>query len=434
MSRLTPAVLRRVVQPESLGIASTAQLQAPAEIVGQPRAVAALRFALQTRDHGFNVYVAGPPGVGKMTTVQALVAHEIQGAPTPADWCYAHNVADPYEPLAFMLPAGRGRALQGDMAAFCAYVQRELPRAFERDEYTSHREALLRELTRQREQELERLSAQAAELSYAIRVTPAGVAMIPLRDGQPISTEVFQELPAPERDRFFAQREVLQGEIDAMLKRVRELERTAQEQLQQFDAGVALHVVRQQLEVLEERYRDLPAIRAYLAAVQQDLLAHLAPIQAGHHEGLEGGIEDGAAQLLYRYTVNILVTHASDQGAPIVVERHPSYANLCGRIEREARMGTLVTDFTMLRAGALHQANGGYLILAADALLSSPLAWEGLKRALLNHELQIEDAGESLGFISTRSLRPLPPVSFISGRSARSMRGWSCSPGCLRGA
>jgi predicted ATP-dependent protease len=407
MIRLEPAALRRTVHPDSLGIDSTEQLGAPAEIVGQPRAVAALRFALQTRDHGFNVYVAGPPGVGKMTAVQTLVAHEIQGSPTPSDWCYLFNFADPYQPAACALPAGRGRVLERDMAAFCEHVRRELPRAFEHDEYTGQREELLRELNRQREQEIEQLSAEAAELDYAIRVTPAGVAMIPLRDGQPLSSEAFQELPAPERDRFFTQRDVLQRKLDAMLKRVRERERAVQDQLQQLDAGVALQVVRQQLEALEERYGDLPQVLAYLAAVQQDLLAHLATVQPGRVDGLEGG-EDGAAQLLRRYQVNVLVAHEEGGGAPLVVERNPSYTNLCGRIEREARLGTLVTDLTMLRGGALHRANGGYLILAADALLSSPLAWDGLKRALVNYELQIEDAGESLGFISSRSLRPQP--------------------------
>jgi predicted ATP-dependent protease len=410
MIRLDPSALRRAVLPDSLGIESTAQLHAPAEIVGQPRAVAALRFALQTRDHGLNVYAAGPPGVGKLTAVQALIAAEVRGAPTPADWCYVQNFADPYQPQVLALPAGRGRGLQGDLAGFCAYVRRELSRAFEADEYTSHREELARELNRQREQALEQLSARAAELSFAIRVTPVGVAMMPMRDGQPIPSEAFQELPAPERERFFAQRDTLQVAIDAMLKQVRELERVAQEQVQQLDAGIALRVVRQQLEALEERYRDLPAVLAYLTAVQQDLLMHLALIQAGRAEGPEGGpaAEERAAQLFRRYEVNLLVAHEEGQGAPIVVERHPTYPNLCGRIEREARFGTLVTDFTMLKPGALHRANGGYLVLAADTLLSNPLAWDGLKRALQNCELQIEDAGESLGFISTRSLRPEP--------------------------
>ncbi|NTU79238.1 MAG: AAA family ATPase [Chloroflexales bacterium] len=408
MIELEPSALRRVVDPDALGIESMAQRPASTEIIGQPRAVAALRFGLRASDHGFNMYVAGPPGVGKMTTVQSLVAHEIQGSPTPSDWCYVHNFADPYRPVAHALPAGRGRALQRDMCGLVEHVRRELPRAFERDEYTSHRETLLRELNRQREQALEQLTAQAAELGFAIRATPTGVAIIPLRDGQPIPNEAFQELAAPERDRLLAQRDALQCEIDAMLKRVRDVERAMQEHLQQLDVGVALHVVRQQLDGMEERYRDLPAILAFLGAVQQDLLAHVELLQAGHTAGLEGITDEGAAQLLHRYEVNLLVEHGEGQGAPIVVERHPSYANVCGCIEREARFGTLITDFTMLRAGALHRANGGFLILSADALLSNPMAWEGLKRALLNRELQIEDAGESLGFISTRSLRPQP--------------------------
>jgi len=412
---LTAAQLRRTVDPQALGIQTTADLTPLAGLIGQPRAAAALRFGLGLDGLGFHIYVAGPPGLGKMTAVQTFLQDTAARKESPPDWCYVNNFDDPYQPKALQLPAGQGRQLQADLKQLIEHIRREIPKAFDSEEYGAKRDEITKTLNRQRAEIFERLGERATQNGFVLQMTPMGIAIVPVLGGRPLSEAEFQALPASAREDLQRRRETLEDEIKAAMKQVRDLERATQEQLQALDRQVALHVIGGLIEDLTEKYRTAPEVGNHLKAVQQDLLANLelfkpgafvppAPVPAGLPLPLPWGQD-----LPFRkYQVNVLVDNSHQAGAPVVIELNPSYHNLFGRIEKETQFGTLYTDFTLIKAGALHRANGGYLVLPAEDVLRHLFSWESLKLALRSRDIQIEDLGERLGFVAAKSLRPEP--------------------------
>lgn len=412
---LQPEQLRRTLDPQSIDLAQLTPAAIADGIIGQPRAVAALHFGLNMRDGGYNIYVAGPPGSGKMTTARAFIAELASHQPTPGDWCYLNNFDDPYQPIACALPAGAGRRLQQDMQALVEHARREIPRAFESDEYTARRDELMKELNRQRDQLLGEFSAHAEREGFAFQITQFGMLLVPLAQGRPLNEGEFEALPEEQRADFIRRRELMQDELKVVMKRGRAIERGVQAQLEELDHQVALSVVGGLVEDLEEQYAAHPAVTAYLAAVRQDILAHIElfrPAPAPRDVAATAGAEWSRELALRRYGVNVLVDNSKQRGAPVVVDLHPTYGNLCGRIEKESQFGALHTDFTLIKAGVLHQANGGFLVLSVEDLLRDPLGWDGLKQALRSGVIEIEDPIERMGFMSTRSLRP-QPIPFV---------------------
>ncbi|MDR7415935.1 MAG: AAA family ATPase [Armatimonadota bacterium] len=418
MQRLEPAHLRRTVDPTTLGIESTDQVLPLEGIVGQPRAVESLRFGLQMRDRGFNVYVAGLPGLGKMTAVRAFLEETARRQPTPPDWCYVNNFTDPYQPRVVQLPPGRGREFQQDMRALIARVRREIPKAFESEEYGTRRDEIIKGLERQRSEIFEQLQQRAAQAGFTLQPTPIGILVIPVLGGRPISDAELQALPAPAREELQRRRETLQEEVKAALKQVRVLERAAEERLRTLDRQVALHVVGGLIEDLMEKYASCPEITEHLQAVQQDIVENLeffkgpseapAPAVGGMLPPIPLPVPWSRELFLRRYEVNLLVDNSHQQGAPVVVELNPSYTNLFGKVEKETQFGALYTDFTMIKPGALHRANGGYLVIPVEDLLRNAVSWDGLKRALRSEQVEIEDLVERLGLVTTKTLRPQP--------------------------
>ncbi len=412
--RLSPEQLRRVFDSKELGCDTTENFPPLVDIIGQERAVKALKFGLGIQAVGFNTYVAGPPGIGKMTAVQAFLQELAKKKETPPDWCYVNNFADPDQPKALKLPTGRGRELQRDMKNFIEHVRREIPKAFESDEYEARREEIIKTFTEQREAVLAHISAHAMEAGFTLQATPMGVLMIPVVKGQPLSETEFLALPTEERERLQHRREELQEELKVAFKQTRELERQAQEKLQELDQRVALFIVGGLIEDLFEKYKDLPEVTEYLKSVQKAILEDIESFKAKPASEPQPSPDGGppmpwVQDLPFRkYQVNVLVDNSQQQGAPVVVELNPSHSNLFGRIEKETLFGALYTDFTMIKAGALHRANGGYLVLPIEDLLKNLFSWDGLKRALRSRQIEIEEMGERLGFVSTKSLRPQP--------------------------
>jgi len=423
--RVEPERLRRTFDLQRLGISSTEELPPLEGIIGQERAVRALRFGLGVESVGFNTYVAGPPGIGKMTAVQAFLEDLAKQKPTPADWCYVNNFDDPYQPKALKLPPGKGRELQQDMRALIQHVREAIPKAFESEEYNARREEILNAFNKRREKILEELGQRAQGAGFALQATPFGVLIVPVREGRPMSEAELQQLPDRIREEIQRRREALSEELQQAMKEIRRLERAAQQKLQELDRQVALYIVGGLVEDLVEKYRDLPEVVEHLQAVQKDILENIGlfrtpPAQLAQSAQPAGPGQPGgppvplppglwAPELPFRkYEVNVLVDNSGQQGAPVVVEMNPSYPNLFGRIEKEMHLGALYTDFTLIKPGSLHRANGGYLVLPVEDLLVNPFSWEGLKRALRSREIQIEEIGERLGFLTTKSLRPQP--------------------------
>ncbi|OGF55339.1 MAG: ATP-dependent protease, partial [Candidatus Fraserbacteria bacterium RBG_16_55_9] len=410
---LTPKQLRRVFAPRELGCETTEDHPLLTGIIGQERAVKALRFGLDIQAVGFNTYVAGLPGIGKMTAIQAFLEEFAKQKETPPDWCYANNFAAPDQPKVLKLPAGRGRELQRDLKHFIDQARREIPKAFDSEEYNSRREEIAKGLNQQREAVLQRLNTRATQAGFTLQGTPLGVMVVPVLGGRPLSDAEFLALPASAREDLESRREQLQEELKVAMKQAREFERAAQVKLQELDQQVVLFVVGGLIEDLFEKYKDLPEIGEHLQALQKDIQENIEVFK-GSSTSAQPSSDGGPAMpwlqdLPFRkYQVHVLVGNSEQQGAPVVLELNPSHSNLFGRIEKETLFGALYTDFTMIQDGALHRANGGYLILPAEDVLNNLFSWDGLKRALRSREIQIEEMGERLGYIATKSLRPQP--------------------------
>lgn len=408
----------RRFDPTRLGFNTTAELTPREGIVGQDRAVRALGFGLDIHEPGFNVYVAGPPGIGKMTAVQAFLAELAARKPTPSDWCYVHNFADPYEPMALRLPPGRASQLQQDMRTLVDYVRRELPRTFESEQYGSHKEKIVQALNAQRSEHLQRLGAQALQEGFALEMTPMGLALTPMQNGQPLAEAEFQALTPKAQGDFRRRHEGLQDAVQAMWKQVRQVERAAHEGLRALDQQAAAYIVGGQMDDLLDRYADLPEVQSYLRAVQTDMLENIDSFKPPSDDGARPQEQptgrtsspapprQGIGGVFRKYEVNVLVDNGGREGAPLLVELNPSYLNLFGRIEKEPEFGALRTDFTMILPGALHRANGGYLVLPTEELLRSPYSWDALKRSLRANEVEIEELGERYGNLAVKGLKP----------------------------
>lgn len=417
---LTAEQVYRRFEPEELGFKTTAELPPREGIVGQERALRALRFGLDIQEPGFNVYVAGPPGIGKMTAVQSFLHELARAKPTPSDWVYLHNFAEPYQPRALPLPPGRAIPLQREMRGLVAYVRRELPRAFESDQYGLRRDEIVQQLNAERNQHFERLGAAAGQAGFALEMTPVGLTLTPTQNGQRLAEQEFQALPAEVQADYRRRHASLQDDIQTMGKQVREVERAASERLRALDHEAAAYVVGGQMDDLFDSYADLPELQDYLRAVQADMLENIEAFKPRPTEGApepdpSGGStpsfplhRQGGGDVFRKYEVNVLVDNGSGEGAPVLVELNTSYMNLFGRVEKEPEFGALRTDFTMIISGALHRANGGYLVLPTDELLRSPYSWDALKRSLRAHEIEIEELGERFGTVAVKGLKPQP--------------------------
>jgi len=402
--------LRRICDPSSLGFRTTEGLKPVEGIIGQARAIRALQFGLAIQEHGFNIYVAGLPGTGRTTAVKAFLEELARQKEVPTDWCYVHHFKDPYFPKAMKLPPGKGKVLQEDMRKLVEEARREIPRVFEKEDYTMRRERIGDGLRKKREALFTRLGERAQEKGFLIQSSQVGLLIIPVVDGNPMSDQDFMALPPERKEEILKRHSVVEEELKAVTKELKAAEKEANEELQNLDREVALFAVGYLLNDLKERYEDLPQVLNYLKEVQEDILENIGQFRGGGEGSSEMLLPMARLrELAFRkYQVNVVVDNSGMTGAPVVMEFNPTNNNLFGRIEKESEFGALVTDFTMIRAGSLHRANGGYLVVQVEELLRNIFSWDGLKRSIRNREIAIEEAGERLGFIATKSLSPEP--------------------------
>jgi lon-related putative ATP-dependent protease len=402
--------LRRVCEPSILCCESSAELNALGSIIGQERAMRALKFGLGIKERGFNIYVAGRPGTGRTTAVERFLEEIARGEPTPSDWCYVNNFRDSSRPNAIQLPAGKGVQLRTDLENLVSTAAREILNAFESEEYAMQRDATLKTFQQQKQGILQQINEQAIQSGFVIQPSAVGLLTIPLKNGKPISEEEFMTLSPAEREEIGKKQEQLNTALEAVIRQAKGLDKGAVEALQKLDRQVGLYAIQHLFADLKDKYAGLDEVLAYLDDVQQDILDNLGDFKPKAEEQpaipLPGvNRKDSPTR---KYQVNVFVDNAGQVGAPVVLERNPTYANLFGRVEQEAQFGTLVTDTMLVRRGSLHRANGGYLVLPMEDVLRNPLTWDSLKRALENKEIIIEDIGEKVGLISSRSLRPEP--------------------------
>lgn len=410
ISPLTPDVLRKICPPESLPFEGTDELKPLEEVIAQDRAVEAITFGVGIRSEGFNLFVLGPAGTGKTTAIKRFLASEAAKLQTPPDWCYVNNFADPQRPRVLCLPPGRARLFQADCERLLAELKTGVPRAFESEAYEQNRQTILEELQKQTSDELESLRKRAEEFGFGLGKTASGFIIIPMFRGKPLKPEGFEGLDEETKQQVNLRLEEVQKDLAATRRRIRDLEREAKNRLEGMDREVATSAVDHLIEEVKERYADHAAVQAHLEAIREDVIADVDLFRR-EQSGTQGPPELTAMlrqglDPFDRYRVNVLIEHREDGGAPVVVESHPTCQNLVGRIEHQVHMGALYTNFLMAKGGALHRANGGFLVLEAMELLKQFFAWDQLKRTLKNRRIRIEEPGEQFRLYSTVTLEP----------------------------
>jgi len=400
--------LCRTCDPERWTFETTEELEDLPGTLGQPRAVAALRFGVGIEHEGYNLFAFGPQGIGKRTTVEAFLKERASQMAVPMDLVYVNNFEEAHRPVCLRLPAGRGRVLRSDMESMTRDLQGTIATALDGAEYKTQRGVIENTNKARHEEALAAIHQLATESGFLMMRTPMGMVFAPGRDGEVMSPEALEALGEEEGAALMGKREALEQAFKEFAEELPEWERSRQRRLRELARTVTAQAVSRLMAELRSKYADLEGCARFLGAVEQDIVNHSAEFVKSNEDGhAEEPVDNPQTNpLLRRYQVNLLIDHAEATHAPVVVEEHPSHANLVGRVEYLSRMGALVTDFLLIRPGALHRANGGFLVLEARHLLMQPYAWELLKRVLRSKEIRFESLSQTLSLSTTVSLEP----------------------------
>jgi lon-related putative ATP-dependent protease len=416
-SPLPPERLFKYCDPEQFDFTDTRALPEPDQAFGQARAMQALDLALDIRSRGYNVFVLGRAGSGRHATIRRLLESHAARQPAPPDWCYVDNFKQPNKPRALSLPAGQGQRLRAAMQAFVGELGQAITAALESDEYRLRVEAIQKDLKTREEALLRALGDEAGQQHIVLLRAPQGFAFAPMQDGQPMGSEAFEALPEEERKRFATAIEELGEKLRALLGELPRLRREGQARLRTATREAIALAAGHLVDELKEQFTAQPAVLAFLDDVRADVVESGGALRDMPRDMPREAVREGEEEevgamtgtvSLRRYEVNLLEPHDSAGRAPVVFAENPTYPNLAGRVDHLARMGALLTDFTLIRAGDLHRANGGYLMIDAARLVLQPYAWEALKRTLKSGKIAIESLPQLLGWINTVPLEPEP--------------------------
>ncbi len=409
---LKPENLRAACDIDTLGFETTSDLASlKFKVVAQNRAQRALEFGLGIKDHEYNIYVAGPRHARKTETIKDYVSELAAKEPCPPDYLYVHNFKEPERPRSLVLPTGRGRAFKTDMEELLTNLKIHVPEIFESEEYNNRREALVSQFTKERNAILHELDTRANQEGFILNISHTGLMLFPGKEGKPMAEEELKALSEEERESLRQRSNALHAEMNEAIAKIRRMEKEFQEAERKLDQDIALAAVGQNIEDLVEKYQDYPQVTEYLREVEGDVLKNIDDFKkkSGGPSPLPFPMPEPS---FTQYQVNLFVDNAECKGAPVIHETNPNYTNLLGGVERRAQFGALVTDFTLIRPGSLHRANGGYIILNMLDLLRWFFSYEALKRCLKEREIKIEDLAEQMGFIAARTLQPQPiPLS-----------------------
>jgi lon-related putative ATP-dependent protease len=400
------------IDPETLGFDTTESLCPPEEgVVAQDRAIEAIKFGMGMKDVDYNIFVAGQPKTGLTYIARTFLEKTAKAEPTPPDCCYVYNFKEPDSPNYLSLTAGRGKELQKSMEQFVQTLQAKIPEVFDSEDYSAKEAEVHQAFERQRRDIIDALSQRAKEQGFILQFSQVGMVIVPAaEDGQPMSQEELSQLPEEKKQELREKSDNLQKEMNDAIKDIRKAEGAFREKHSKLDAEIAMYVVGHLMETLEEQFKDENEVLEYFQEVQADILENIDDFKKkAEPQAPAAPMPMPPKEVTFRkYDVNVLIDNSETEGAPVIIESNPSYPNLFGSIERQAYFGALFTDFTMIKPGALHKANGGYLVLKALDLLKYWISWEALKRAIKDRQIKIEDLGELYGIFSTRTLKPTP--------------------------
>ena len=405
---LSPDRLYRPCDTERFTFTTTDELEDLAESIGQMRATDAAHFGIGMRHAGYNLYLMGRPGSGKRTLIHQLLDQRAAGEPRPADWCYVHNFSKPDKPRAIQLPAGMGTRFHADMQQLVSELQVTIPAVFEGDEYRRRLSQIDEEYGERQTRAFGAVGDEANTQGIALLRTPNGFSFAPMKGDEVMSPDEFGKLSQEEKSRIENETSRLHESLEKVILQANQWRRERIERVRKLKEEAVLFAVGPLIDDLRRDYAAIPAVCDYLDAVQQNVIESMDEFR--HPKEAMSGLAalTSAPPDFSRFRVNLLVGRDGVEGAPVVYEEHPNYQNLIGRVEHAAQLGALVTNFLLIKPGALHRANGGYLLLDINKLLTQPFSWEGLKRALATHEIRMESLGQMYSLVSTVSLEPEP--------------------------
>ncbi len=395
------------------GFATTGEVPPLDAMIGQGRALDSIDFGLNMPSAGFNIYVLGDAGTGKTSAVRSFIRKKAEGEKVPCDWCYVNNFRDPAEPIAISLRPGKGAAFQKDMAEFLAVLKVEIPKILDSKEYKKERNAIVEEFQRRQKELFSGLEGEAEGKGFNIRAAMGEFTLVAVDEaGEPLTEESFKSLSEGRKGEIRENGKIIQEKLDDVMRTLKKEDKATKEKLGALERTAALSVLRFHAEEIRGKYPENAKLSGWLDAVRDDVLGNIGDFKASSEEG-----ESPAVPFLKlarrepdftRYEVNAIVDNGTQTGSPCVFESNPTYYNLFGRIQHRFQMGAALTDFTMIKAGSLHKANGGYLVINAPDLLRNLFSYDALKRAIKNGEVRIEDVWEQYRLLSTVTMKPEP--------------------------
>ena len=408
--KLDISELKKICDPDFFDFDTTEETSPQEGIIGQPRAVQAVDFGLEVNSPGYNIFMSGPPGTGKSTYARTAVRKKAKQENSPPDWCYVYNFNNPEKPSALSLPAGYGETFKQDMEELVEDVRTAVTHEFDSGDFEKQRAKILEKYQSRTTETLQELEEEVREQGFALQRGSGGFTTVPLNEeDEPMSQEEFQALDEETRREIEERGNELQPRIRVAVRQVRQNEQEAKSAIKELEKRMGSFAIRPLFEPPKEKYSEFPGICSYLDEVHEDMISNLDEFKDNSED--EGNplammSAQGQQSDSNRYEVNLLVNNADTEGAPVIEETNPTYYNLLGKVEYESRMGTLTTDHTLIRPGALHQANGGYIILMAEDILKNPLSWNALKRTLKNNTVRIENIGEQFRMVPTTAIQP----------------------------
>jgi len=408
-------LIKNVCNPNELKFETTEELKPFVGVIGEERAKKALEFGMKINMKGYNMYIAGESGTGKTTYAKTYVSKVASKREVPCDWCYIYNFENKESPKAIRFKPGEGKVFKKDIEEFIEDLMSEIRKAFNEEEYQNQKNKVVNKHDGKKDRLMEEITKHAKEMGFSVKTSNTGIYFMPLIDGQAVNEEQYEELPQEKKDEIAEKSQVIQKETVEMMKKVKELDKEIKKNLEKLDYEIGLFAVGHHIIDMKEKYNGHPEVIKYLENLKEDILENIQELVDEDDDRDEIAAQQSGPwqirkrdEILSRYKVNLLVNNSKLKGAPVVFDFNPTYNKLIGQLEYNNEFGNLTTDFTKIKSGLLHQANGGYLVLQAVDLLKNPYSWEALKRVLKTKEITIESLRDQLAAVAVTTIKPEP--------------------------
>lgn len=409
ITELQPHQLRKHINLKSFPFETTDSINPLDSVIGQERAIRAIKLALEMEHSGYNVFVTGMSGTGRTTIVGDILKNLAKKKPVPDDWVYVYNFQERDLPRALRLPAGKGKVFKAEMQELIETLKKAIPATFDSPEYEKQNSAIMAKNTEKKRELMNQLDAEAKALEIQIQSTPAGFQTIVLKNNKPMSAEEYEQLNEKEKEDINKRIALIQEKINAAVREVVRLDREAQQAIRRLNEKIAAYIVNRYINEIKSEFKKVEEVIKYLDDVGRDIITNINDfLSQTRKETEQEGESISSVDHFKRYQVNVLIDNSLTKGAPVIYEPNPTYNNLFGRIDKQIIMGAQVTDHTLIKPGSLHRANGGYLMTEAFHVLTNPYVYDSLKRVIKTKEIRIEDVSELYGFISSAGIRPQP--------------------------